>query len=890
MSDLNGRLARAAGDVTASLDVDDLHRRADRRRRRHRAVRGIGIVALALVVIAAAVFTVSSRSSTTEVAHPNREPAGVGVGEPGRWVPIAKAPIEPSRFSFGLWTGSEVVVFTTTDRVCDAVDPTSCGPSVDSSQVLATGGAAYDPSTDTWRRISPPPVGFARSQVQVIDGAIYALGRANRTDTSIQLIRYEPRTDTWTRLASAGTPPFGMWEQSTTFGDRLVVYEPAWRHGTTNDAYYDPATDSWHDLPDDPIFSDEHVESGSRQMVEYGSQLYRFAGLQVSPTPGTAQPQNTVHPVERIAVLDGGSWRHLDIASHVREGMGTGTWAVTGDHLTMLDPATLNPYALVPSLRGATSLVFDPATRQLGDGPEPTPPSDAVSGGFDVVANGSTMATLFGSWGAVLDPDSGSWSTIEVPGKPKLVGFVSVFAGDRLFRWGGHVDEPGSRTVRSTEGWIWTPLTSSRSPSTSGSPSSVAPAGTTVSQLAAGSWHDLPGPPVPMGGDAGVVWTGSRLFAWGGTGDPTEFQVEGISRRAALYDPVARSWRLTSEAPITPRSNPTTVWTGTEVLVWGGLDSSRHVVNDGAAYDPATDTWRKLPRADAPGTGTRRPGVRQTMQAAVWTGNQLAVFTPIDPTATDATTIAQSFYDPATGNWTERAPEHDARAENRLARIDAVAVKGHTLVWLSWSSTVKKRPDGSSTEGLPAEQLLYEVDTTPDRGSIGWTEVSVPAATPIIADPIDAGGVVAATTSPYRLDPDYRGPAPLGIPTVLLSLTEGRSGPAATWKEMPQGRLNTTSQPQVWTGAAIIRFNVEGRPSPTSRQQPGDLDALDWNNHAWTALPRSPWDADPETLRLVWAGDRLIVWGRLSTTCADHSSGCTPGQGRRILATELDPG
>jgi len=893
MTELNRRLTRAAGDVTASLDLDDLHRRADRHRRRQRAARGVSIVAVALVVIAAAVLAVSTRSSTTDVAHPNRDPAGVG--EPGRWVPIAKAPIRPTRFSFALSTGSEVVVFTTTDTVCDAVDPTSCGPSNDPDQVLATGGAAYDASTDTWRRISPPPIGFARSQAQVIDGRIYALGRTNRTDTAIQLIRYDPRSDTWTRLASSDTPSFGIWEKSTTYGDQLVVYDPAPHVGTVADAAFDTSTETWRELPTDPIFSDGNVRSGSRQLVEWGSRLYRFAGVQVIPTPGSIQPEYTVHPVERIAVLDDGKWRPLDVASTASESMGAGTWAETGDHLTMVDPAALNPYSKGAQVNGAASLTFDPKTRRLSDVPNPLPPPGELFGAFDIVSNGSAMAVLYPTWGAVLDPATESWETIEVPGKQRLSGFASSFTGDQLLFWGGHVDPMGSgSTVRSTDGWIWTPSTSNSSSATASSsttrPSTTVPAGTSISQLAAGSWRDVPMPPVPMGGDAGVVWTGTRLFAWGGTSDPTKFQVQGISRRAALYDPTSRKWRRTSEAPIVSRSNPTTVWTGSEVLIWGGLDASRHVVDDGAAYDPATDTWRILPRADAPGTGTRTPGVRPTMQTAVWTGTELAVFTPIDPTSTDATTIGQAFYDPTTDAWRGRGPEHQARAGNRLAGIDAVVVNRKVLVWLSWSSTMRQRSDGSSTEDVAGRQLLFEVDTDPDEDAVGWTEVPLDAAAPVITDPIVAGDVVAATSNPHWLSPEYRGPASSSIPTSVLSLTKGRTGPVATWTAMPRGRLETTDQPQVWTGYAIIRFNVEGRPSPTSSQRPGDLAALDLTSRVWTDLPRSPWDADSGTLRLVWAGDRLIVWGDLSTTCTSSARGCTPWQGAHILGAELDPG
>ncbi len=33
-------------------------------------------------------------------------------------------------------------------------------------------------------------------------------------------------------------------------------------------------------------------------------------------------------------------------------------------------------------------------------------------------------------------------------------------------------------------------------------------------------------------------------------------------------------------------------WTGTEMIVWGGGDANTDLA-DGAAYDPATNSWRK---------------------------------------------------------------------------------------------------------------------------------------------------------------------------------------------------------------------------------------------------------------------------------------------------------
>jgi hypothetical protein len=79
-----------------------------------------------------------------------------------------------------------------------------------------------------------------------------------------------------------------------------------------------------------------------------------------------------------------------------------------------------------------------------------------------------------------------------------------------------------------------------------------------------------------------------------------------------LLDPVAWRWRATSRSPLAGRSLAAAVWTGDEVIVWGGY-AKGGTFNDGAAYDPATDAWRQLPR------------VKLSPQAstAAWTGSRV---------------------------------------------------------------------------------------------------------------------------------------------------------------------------------------------------------------------------------------------------------------------------
>ena len=61
----------------------------------------------------------------------------------------------------------------------------------------------------------------------------------------------------------------------------------------------------------------------------------------------------------------------------------------------------------------------------------------------------------------------------------------------------------------------------------------------------------------------------------------------------------------------------TAVWTGSEMIVWGGVSSEQSLANTGGRYDPVSDTWTgatstvnaptALARATMSATGTPTP-------------------------------------------------------------------------------------------------------------------------------------------------------------------------------------------------------------------------------------------------------------------------------------------
>jgi hypothetical protein len=113
------------------------------------------------------------------------------------------------------------------------------------------------------------------------------------------------------------------------------------------------------------------------------------------------------------------------------------------------------------------------------------------------------------------------------------------------------------------------------------------------------------------------VWTGTEMIVWGGY----EWLFLGDLGDGARYDPATDSWTPTSliGAP-TPRVAQG-VWTGSELLLWGGANDS-----SGGRYDPVTDSWRPTTLAGAP------QALWGGRWSRVWTGDQMIVWGGMGPT------------------------------------------------------------------------------------------------------------------------------------------------------------------------------------------------------------------------------------------------------------------
>ena len=161
-----------------------------------------------------------------------------------------------------------------------------------------------------------------------------------------------------------------------------------------------------------------------------------------------------------------------------------------------------------------------------------------------------------------------------------------------------------------------------------------------------------------------AVWTGTEMIIWGGSGS-------ALRGDGGRYNPVNNSWTaLPSSLPNSPsaRVSQTAVWTGTEMIVWGGQNSSA-TLNDGARYNPTTDSWTSIPNT-LPNTPTDR-----RYHTAMWTGTEMIVFGGANFAGTGDR--APGRYNPSGNSWSSSP----ALSSTRRTLHTAVWTGTEMIVW-----------------------------------------------------------------------------------------------------------------------------------------------------------------------------------------------------------------
>jgi N-acetylneuraminic acid mutarotase len=287
------------------------------------------------------------------------------------------------------------------------------------------------------------------------------------------------------------------------------------------------------------------------------------------------------------------------------------------------------------------------------------------------------------------DPLTDSWSLMSTVGDPtsSTDDVTAVWTGHYMVVWGGG-DCPvgcylaGGRYDPVSDAWL--PISTSGSPGGRVYHSAVwtgtrmivwgGNQGAGLDHLNSGGVYNpeadvwmttsTVGAPAGRAGHA-AVWTGSRMLVWGGLG------VSAPLNSGGRYDPATNTWAAMSivDAP-SPRyhdyTNLTAIWTGSRMVVWGGTNGSS-LFGTGGRYNPVADTWSPTSIAGAP-----EPRQDHT---AIWTGNKMIVW---GGSGAGGVLASGGRYDPLTDQW---APMSLAGAPSSRELHTAVWAGSEMIVW-----------------------------------------------------------------------------------------------------------------------------------------------------------------------------------------------------------------
>src|SRR5438105_946666 len=107
------------------------------------------------------------------------------------------------------------------------------------------------------------------------------------------------------------------------------------------------------------------------------------------------------------------------------------------------------------------------------------------------------------------------------------------------------------------------------------------------------------------------------MIVWGGFGGTGYLNTGGRYCAKQPQPCTDGNWTPTSCITAPARRQPhTAIWTGSEMIVWGGYSGS--YLNTGGRYNPGTDSWVATSTTNAP--------LGRFLHTAVWTSSEMIVW------------------------------------------------------------------------------------------------------------------------------------------------------------------------------------------------------------------------------------------------------------------------
>ncbi len=616
--------------------------------------------------------------------RPRIPESGCALGDSWRATPAG--PDARSEHS-AIWTGTEMIVW--------GGGTISSGPNT---------GERYNPATDTWRPMNTGTgPGWCVLPTALWTGKemiIWCGGGAG----------YDPTTDEWHPISTMDAPVF-TGQPLVWSGTEMIVWEGASISGPTA-GRYDPASDIWKPMSreDEPLVTNFNAVWAGKEMIVWGKFYSHFGsdGGRYDPMTDTWTPISTVDAPES-------SFRHVAF------------W--TGEEMIVWGCARFSQ--LIDGAR------YHPETDTWTRMNHVGAPGDREQ--YAAVWTGKEMVIWGGDAGYGRDPNSGArydprtdtWKDTSLVGAPSpRYGHRAVWTGEEMIVWGGRGEGPYEDPVDTggrydPERDTWLPTSRGNAPTGrfdhtavwDGSEmivwggfslrSSASNIGVRY-RPSTDDWIPASAKKAPNARSSHVaVWTGREMIVWGGY-DPHNYDPNNFGT-GGRYDPVTDRWSgMARNADLGDTTGSSAVWTGREMIVWGGDEYA--YVGLGARYRPTTDSWTPTNTSGAP-----RP---RAFHTAVWTGQEMIVWGGASWIFGE---LGSARYRPADDTWTAVTP-NGAPSQ----RYDHVAVwtGREMIVWGGNAGYLGLTDDGGRYDPLLDTWTPTSVEGAPSRrtGARGiWT-------------------------------------------------------------------------------------------------------------------------------------------------------------------------
>jgi hypothetical protein len=278
---------------------------------------------------------------------------------------------------------------------------------------------------------------------------------------------YRPATRRWVRLANgpSSRSAFETNDVAVWTGSRMLV------PGQTR-AIYNPATDTWREMPPPPM---------SLSFAVTGWTGRRFLAWGGTCCEDTSHDGVVYDPASN-------TWRTLPAAPLSVRRNASGAW--TGRELVVAGGFTHNSPGGIEMVLLRDAAAYNPATgkwRKIAPMPKREYGATAVWDGSEILFIGGTRAGVTGppARGLAYNPSTNRWRLLSAMAYPRD-GFAAVWTGRQLLVWGGLT----AKGVPPAYGEAYTPAT--------------------------GKWTALPASPLRGRTDPVAVWTGRQMIVWGG--------------------------------------------------------------------------------------------------------------------------------------------------------------------------------------------------------------------------------------------------------------------------------------------------------------------------------------------------------------------------------------